>query len=380
MQSPLQRLYKTKFVLVAIIATIVGILLLLVAGWPSWQAAASLVGGALATAGLIGVWFQYIGNADATEENERQFRVAVRQEASAIRDSVIDAMAFTPEKVLDVMEPSVVDRVVENSLAKQLGDHEFASDVYADLKAQLLRSRERWRNLRISVSLSRWNSPIKSATPMLAATFRYDYRARNLGNVLRFASVSDHDEYRRLQADPTYTEVWYVGSSSGLDGASPDAFELIGASLNGQPQKISRSTKAGAQFFAIYPDTSLRKTDKEVDVSFTYRGLVLRRGHLLYIDLAKPVKGLTIGLTYGGTGIQHISVVDYIAAAKQPVISKVPATDPSPSVGLTFDGWVMPKGGVAFVWVLDGEMSTGAKMRRNRTEMDSPHDRQAPPT
>lgn len=44
MQSPLQRLYKTKFVLVALVATVVGTVLLFVAGWPSWQTVASLVG------------------------------------------------------------------------------------------------------------------------------------------------------------------------------------------------------------------------------------------------------------------------------------------------------------------------------------------------
>ena len=265
-------------------------------------------------------------------------------------------MAFTPDRVLDVLASSVVDRVVENSLAKQFGSREFAADVYADLKAQLLRSTERWRNLRISASLSPWNEPSGPTASMLAEAFRYDYHASNLGEILRFASVSDHDEYRRLQADPTCTEVWYVGSSSRLDGASPDAFELISVSVNDQQQKVSRSTKAGAQFFSIYHDSQFRGADKEAVVSFTYCGLVLRHGHLIYIDLAKPVKGLTISLTYGGTGIGHISVVDYIAAAKQPPITQLAVTDPSPSVGLTFDRWVLPKGRVAFVWVLAAEM------------------------
>lgn len=363
MQSPLQRLYKTKFVLTSFVGVVAGYLLMALgnhldalSGF-AFLKAVDLhdIGIVLMTSSLVVVVFTYLGNEDAEREAKRQFREAIRDETPAIRDSVIEAMAFTPDRVLDVLASPVVDRVVENSLAKQLGSREFAADVYADLKAQLLRSTERWRNLRISVNLSSWDNPSKLTASMLTATFRYDYHASNLGEVLRFASVSDRDEYRRLQADPTYTEVWYVGSSSGLDGAAPDAFELMGVSVNDQQQKVTRSSKAGAQFFSVYLDPELRWTRKEAVVSFTYRGLVLRHGHLLYIDLTKPVKGLTISLTYGGTGIGHISVVDYIAAAKQPAIFQLPSSDPSPSVGVTFDGWVLPKGGVAFVWVLDGE-------------------------
>lgn len=32
--------------------------------------------------------------------------------------------------------------------------------------------------------------------------------------------------------------------------------------------------------------------------------------------------------------------------------------DPAPSVEIGYDGWVFPKGGVAFVWVLASEAAT----------------------
>jgi hypothetical protein len=359
MQSPLQRLYKTKFVLVAVLATVAGIALLLVGGWPSWRDTANLIGGSLATAGLIGVWFQYIGNADAENEAKRQFREAIREEAPAIRDSVVDAMAFTPEKLLDVTAPEVLDHVIENSLAKQLGDRTFAAEIYHDLKAQALRSKERWHDLRISAALVPWksaNETTPASVAMFVATFRYDYRVTNPAATMRFACVTDLDEYRELQADPDMTEVWYVQPKPGLDGASPDVFELVEVTVDGKRQKIRRTTKAGAQFYSVHLDTTEAHAD-EATISFTYRGLLQQHGHLLYIDLVKPTKGLSVNLTYGGSGIRYVSVADYIAAAKQPTISRRPADDPSPAVSLTFDGWVMPKGGVAFVWVLEGEIA-----------------------
>lgn len=357
MQSPLQRLYKTKFVLVAVIATVAGTALLLAAGWPDWRDAASLIGGALATAGLIGVWFQYVGNSDAVAENERQFRQAVRAEAPAIRDSVVDAMAFTPDKMLNVTAPEVLDRVIENALAKQLGDDGLAVDVYADLKAQLLKSPERWRDLRISAVLSPWTGDSGSGVdPMFVATFRYDYHVTNPAPTMRFASVSTSAEYGELQADPAMTEVWYFEPKAGLDAKSPNAFQLTEVTIDGKPQKIRRTTKAGAQFYSAYLGSHVEEGSNEIAVSFTYRALVQQHGHMLHVDLTKPTKGLAVSLAYGGAGIRHVNVAAYVAAAKQPNISRRPSSDPSPSVSLTFDGWALPKAGVVFGWVLDTEL------------------------
>ncbi len=366
MQSPLQRLYKTKFTLVSIVATIAGYALMRTGSWVATQAGLHLakdadlfdIGIALMTAGLVGIAFQFIGASDAEHEAKRQFREAIRSEAPAIQKSVVDAMALAPRSILDVTAPDVLDRVVINSLAKQLGDEAFAADIYRDLKAQVLRSEERWHDLRISIALTPWESETTSDVPMFVATFRYNYRVSNPAAVMRFASVSDLDEYRELQADPDMTEVWYFEPKASLDGASPDVFQLVEVTVSGKRQSIRQTTRAGTRLYTLRLGTNTDFADAsgERAISFTYRGLVQQHGHLLRLDLTKPTKGLSVNLTYGGSGIRYVSVADYIAAAKQPVISRVPATDPSPSVSLTFDGWALPKAGIAFSWVLDKEV------------------------
>lgn len=49
-------------------------------------------------------------------------------------------------------------------------------------------------------------------------------------------------------------------------------------------------------------------------------------------------------------------MLDYIAGAQQPQITQLPADDPTPSAKISYDGWVFPKGGVAFVWMLESEL------------------------
>lgn len=379
MQSPLQRLYKTKFALVVVVATVGGYALMRTGSWVATQPGLQLVkdtdlfdiGVALMTAGLVGVAFQFVGAADAGQEAKRQFREAIREEAPDIQRSVVNAIALAPRSILDVTAPDVLDRVVENSLAKQLGDEAFAADIYRDLKAQVLRSPERWHDLRVSITLTPWESKTTAtAAPMFVATFRYDYRASNMATVMRFASVSDLDEYRELQADPDMTEVWYFEPKAGLDGASPEVFQLVEVAVDGTKRTIRPTTRAGMQLYSVRVGSRQVEETNERTTSFTYRGLVQQHGHLLRLDLTKPTRGLSVNLSYGGAGIRYVNVADYIAAAKQPAISRVSAADPSPSVSLAFDGWVLPKAGVAFSWVLEREIAADHRSTTSLSDGD----------
>jgi hypothetical protein len=70
----------------------------------------------------------------------------------------------------------------------------------------------------------------------------------------------------------------------------------------------------------------------------------------LHLDLPRPTK---VQLAYGGCGIRRVNVVDYIAGSRQPGLSQLPPPAPMPSIALRFDGRMLPKAGVGFVWVLE---------------------------
>ena len=372
MQSPLQRLYKTKLVLLAVIAVAVGSALLFAAHWVATQPHLYLlndlpiadVGSALLTVGLVLIAFEYADRRDGQTRAMEQLDAVIDKKATAIRDAVVDGFAFAPDSLTSVASPAVLDRIVENCLAIQLGDAAFAADVHADLKAQVLRSPERWHDLRISAALAPWTGSTAGQSPaMYVATFRYDYHVTNPSRVLRFACVSDLAEYRELQADPDFTEVWYFQSKAGLDATSRETFELVEVIVAGRPQKLRRTTRAGAQYYSVSLDPDVDRS-ADLAVSFMYRALVQQHGHVLHVDLIKPTHGVSIALNYGGAGIRYVNVVDYIASAARPAISQTAATDPSPSVSLTFDGWALPKAGVAFVWVLEDEMNRATQLPR----------------
>lgn len=103
------------------------------------------------------------------------------------------------------------------------------------------------------------------------------------------------------------------------------------------------------------------RSQQEVTIAYTYRVLVKQHSHLLHLDISKPTKGLKIQFSYGGCGIRYVNVLDYAGSTRQPRVSRLPASGPTPSIQIGVDGWVFPKAGAGFVWVLEDEMKPGGR-------------------
>ena len=198
---------------------------------------------------------------------------------------------------------------------------------------------------------------------MFVATVRTSYRTVPGNTTLRFACVSDMTEYRELIADPA-TEVWYFQPVAELDGASPAVFELAQFTVNGHDRPIRRTKRRGSQVYTVALGAAA-STGEEVVLSYTYRALVQRAGHLLYLEIPRPTNGIKVSLWYADSGIRYVSALDFIASSRAARVLRAPKTAPTPSVDIAFDGWVFAKSGVAFVWVLEEEVATRTDPQRD---------------
>lgn len=375
MNTPLHRLYRTKLTLLAIAFVAGGILLLVLAqvasSWPGWEWLASWpaqIGSGLFTTGLIVVAFEYIDREDGEERAMYRLRTIFKEQAPALRNSMLETFAIDADTLAKVASEDTLDGMVRNSLAIQLGDKQLAHDVYEDLREQVLRSTERWRDVQVSVDLAPWSGgPASGSGSMFEATVRWEYRVVPSSPVMRFACVSDLDDYRQLLLDPTSTLVWHFEPVGELQGGSAESFELLQFSVDGKPRPMKRSRRVRAQTYVVDVASPLNASEehrqREVVISYTYRVLVQRHSHVLQLDIAKPAKGLKVQFAYGGCGIRHVNVLDFIASATQPRISRSAAGSIKPVVEVGFDGWVWPKSGVAMGWVLEEEMLAQADKR-----------------
>ena len=363
MNHLLDQLYKLKLLFAGLVTALIGVAILFltkaIATTPalSWLANLPIgeLGAGLLSAGVIAVIFEFYARQEADERATERFRRAIRQEASAIRDAVLDSFAFNPDQLKDIASADTLDRIATNAIGLRLGDQTLAADAYADLREQVIRSPERWRDVDVSVSLSPWDAgPAVGKGSMFVATVRWEYTVRPASATMRFACVSDLAEYRELLRDPTVASAWYFGKSAGLDAADPEIFTLLQLSVNGHDKKIRRSTRTGSQLATV--NLGQEVTDSEMTVSYTYRVLVQRHGHLLYLDLPRPAKGVHVQLDYAHTGIRRVNVLDYFASPDASRIEQSPATAPAKTIDVRFDGQTFPRAGVAFVWVLDDEL------------------------
>jgi hypothetical protein len=364
MRNLLDQLYKTKLQLLAVILTVSGVALLVVVHWidashpPHWLTDLPLtdLGSALFTTGLLAVVFEYINRKDGETRTRQQLRDVLRAEAPAIRDAVYDGFAFNSDELKTVASPDTLDRLARNSLAVQLGDRTLAEDVYADLRSQVLRAPERWHDLRVSVNLAPWqDQAADDRNPMFVATVRWEYKDRPASPTLRFACTADLTEYRELLRDPTLAGQWYFEPICGLDASDPAAF-AVQVTVNGHDRPIRRTSRAGSQVYTANLG-SVGDSGEDLTVAYTYRALVQQRGHMLYLDFPRPTKGLQVQFSYTGSGIHYVNALDHFASAQPVRIEHSPASVPERTIDIGFDGWIFPRSGVAFVWVLEREMA-----------------------
>jgi hypothetical protein len=363
MSSLLQRLYQTKLQLLAAVLTFVGFVVLVVGHWairtPSGAWLQNLpvmeIGSTLFTAGLLTIALEYIDRQDADARATERLSKLLDEKIPALRDAVYDGLAFNTDVLKAHASPETLDRVIRNSLAVRLGDEALAADVYADLHQQVVRAPERRYDARTSVTLTSWtDGPDRGRGSMFVATISWEYRVTPVTARRRFVCVSDLAEYRRL-VDEGKDAVWYFEPVAGLNGASVQAYELVQCTVDGTQLPIRRSTHGERQTFTV--ELRPEHLGHQVKLAYTCRVLVQKHGHLLYLDISKPTRGLSVELNYADAGIRHVNALDFIASAQQPHTARSPKSLPGRSVSIGFDGWVFPKSGVAFVWVLEDELS-----------------------
>ncbi|HEX3786109.1 MAG TPA: hypothetical protein VHX38_41205 [Pseudonocardiaceae bacterium] len=254
----LDQLYKTKLRFAGLVTAILGVGFLFISHWAastptlSWLVGwpTDELGTTLLSAGVIAVIFEYYARKESDERTDEHLRRAIRQEAPAIRDAVLDSFAFNPDALKGVASPETLDRIAANALGLRLGDDALARDVYTDIRNQVIGAPERWHDVDITVELTPWRGgPAVGRGAMFVATLRWEYRVVPTSPTMRFACVSDPSEYRDLLRDQATTSAWYIGRSAPVDAASRDAFDLVQLSVDGKARTIRRTERKGAQIY-----------------------------------------------------------------------------------------------------------------------------------
>lgn len=116
---------------------------------------------------------------------------------------------------------------------------------------------------------------------------------------------------------------------------------------------IRRSTSEGEQVYTVDIGRELVERQQEVVISFSYRSRLPKYGHMVHFDIDRPTKGFELKVDYADAGITEMKLVDHISSTATARAPQLPDGD---SYVYAYDGWILPRAGVAFVWVLDEDV------------------------
>ena len=361
------RLRRTKAALLATVLTLAGILLIMLNGWLSslnlgdwsWLHALPLgeLGGTLFGAGLLGTLFEYSFRKDQEAATTRQFRQIIHDEAPAMRDAVIEGFRFDTQDLKRIATPKLLDELAVNSLGMRFGDTAFGREVYGDIKHQAITAEERWYDARVDATLGIPRVRSVAPNPFFDLLVRWEYTVVPKHRFRKFAVVSDRQRYDQMVAERGETSVWFKPSGTGLEVTDPAVFALEQFIIDGKVIPFTRQADDVSQVYIVDLGEQVVRDEKPVVVSFAFRTLVPRDGHVVHIDIDRPTKGLEVELTYDAAAIRRVRLMDFASRGDG---GRIITESEIPVVRYRYDGWLFPRAGLVFAWTLVDEGSIAA--------------------
>ena len=356
------RLRRLKAALLAVSFTLAGILLMMVNTWLAplqlgdWQWLHALplgeLGGTLFGAGLLSTFFEYTFRRDQERAVTERFRQTIREEAPALRDAVIEAFRFDRQDVARIATPELLDDLARTSLGLRFGDPAFGREVYADIRHQAIAAEERWYDARVDATLGIPRGRSSAPTPFFDLRVRWEYTVTPRHRFRKFAVVSNRQRYDQLVAERGETSVWYRRPVPGLAASDPEVFALEQFTVNGTPVPFTRQVEDAGQIYVVDLGTEIITDDKPVVISFRFRSLVPRNGHVFHLNIDRPTKGLDVELSYDADAIERVRLMDFASRGDGGRVSEEPQ---SAVVRYRYDGWLFPRAGLVFAWTLHNE-------------------------
>ncbi|MGO1056701.1 hypothetical protein [Crossiella sp. CA198] len=358
----LHRLYRTKLTLLAVILTVAGLALLVLAQVDGIKQIELLplkdLGGALVSAGVIAIALDYMEGRDSEARTRSQLRSVIEEMAPVIRASVLDGFSATAEDFERIASVDKTMQVAEKALAVGLKQPELARAVVQNLRRQVDRSAVTSSDTRVSITLTPWaDGPATGPHAMFVADFVWEHHLATLPRMERFYCVSDRSRYRDATADPTSPVVWFFPTTKDISAGSPDAFELVRYAINGVPQDIGAERDASGQCHTVTLDQQQEATARGYHVAYHYRVLIPQHGHALSFSLTKPSNSLSITFTHHQCNINSVSAHEFFTSAHPPRVYTSPVGAVVPTITVGCDDWVLPGSGVTFTWTLNREIA-----------------------
>lgn len=179
----LTHIYRLKLIIMGLAFVLLGLAFSLVADWLATTTNAShllvsilrATSDVLLVTGAIGIAVDFFTGRDKEAADTERLRTVLKDAAPDIRDAVVAGFAETPDNMRGVATTETLDKLATNALALRLGDTQFASEIYADVRDQAVRAAERWHDVDVSIRLSAIAERETGGLPQFDVTVKWEY-------------------------------------------------------------------------------------------------------------------------------------------------------------------------------------------------------------
>jgi hypothetical protein len=360
----LTRIYHLKLIIVGVVLVLAGLLVSLLADWLAASTCAphlltavlNSLSDVLLVTGAIGIAVDFFTGRDKEAADVERTRSVLKELTPEFTDAVVKGFAVGSDDLQRVASPELLDSIATNVLALRLGDRQFASEIYTDIRDQAIGASERWYDVDVSIRLSSTGESGVVGSPRFEVLVKWEYTVTPSHAVQKFACVSDRDEFRDLIADVPSIIPWLMPARPGFVANSVDAFELLEYRVDGKLQPIRRTTRRSGQTYSVNLGEDVVRAAKPVRVSYLYKTIADKSLHRMFFEMTQPTRGLSMKLDYTDTDIASMSVTDLITSAAGTQVSELPVQADARVLSVDISGWVLPRGGLAYVWTLLSEV------------------------
>lgn len=320
-----------------------------------WQ---SLAGTALGVV-LIAFAYEWFVRKETEEKLIQMLKEHLHFQEEIIGNHIAKAMLFDKEIMRRVLAPDMMDDVLRTGLEIRLGDDQLARETYDNLLSQLLISHERRSNYRCKISLT--NIRDRGVADNIKQKYYEGYIEERYDTVLQktsflFVCVGKTEEYDELLRDTRWELRWIAEPTKDFPIVDGSIFHIESVSVDGLSLDIKSDTVGGKYMVTADHKALQAMLGRSVTVFYRYKVKVQKRGHLLRVNMPCPTKNVVVELDYRDTDIHFVNVHNFFVSNAEPIL-RFPSQQSPRRIEIEVNGWVFPKGGVIFGWVLRSEMT-----------------------
>lgn len=310
------------------------------------------------TAAIVGLTFEWFVRRESTGELDEIIQQKLDLNYGRLLEEIPKLLITDRDLIQKVLRESDLDEILLSSLQIKLGDAQLGQDILNGIILNLFVNRE-WRaNLTYKVTLSSITDEdvveaVRDDYFQAFVDYRYDVKLHFEEFV--FTCVSTIEEHQSANRHPNEVR-WLFELTKQFPVIDTSVFDIEFIRVDDLSLNLERDQTSGKLKIIGHHRALADKLGKAVTVHYRYWLKLQKRGHLFSVNMAHPSKKVSIEFDYAKTDIHYVNAMSFFVSGRSPVITYAPERGRHHRIGIELDDWALPRGGVIFVWVLNGEI------------------------